>query len=119
MSDILEKQRVLPTGFEDLLPFVDRWAVDDTAARIKLRAEASMEDIQAFYDAMVGRADEAMSLIDTHSLHALPDDVGRLCRLVLALAQAAMAVEIHGQPRAPGTPYPNSIRLVRGTPPFG
>jgi len=112
-------ERVLPAGFEELLPYVDKWGQDTTNERIKARSESSMEEILAFYNTMVARADEAMSYIDKYPIDDLPEDVGRLSKLVLALAQAAMAVEVHGQPRGPGSPWPNKISLARGATPFG
>ncbi|MGD9812392.1 MAG: hypothetical protein AB7U35_13850 [Sphingobium sp.] len=111
--------RMLPGGFEELERFVDKWAVDTTAMRIDVRSTSTMSEIRDFYDAMVPRAAEAMALIDQNSLHDLPEDLATLCKLVLALAGAATAIEIHGEPTAPGSPYPSGIKLVRGTQPFG
>jgi len=111
--------RQLPEGFEELEPFVAYWAGDGTAQRMAARCEASMDDIQAFYDAMIARGEDAMQLVDQHPLHDLPPDIATLAKLLLALAQASIAVELHGQPRAPDVPYPNSMRMVRSTAPFG
>jgi hypothetical protein len=30
-----------------------------------------------------------------------------------------MAVEVHGQPQAPNTPFPHGIRVLSGVAPFG
>lgn len=112
-------QSALPEGFEALEQFLTSWCCDTSAERIKVRCESSMDDIRAFYDAMLDHADDALDLIETHPIGEMPDDVARLAKLVLGLAQASVAVELHGQPRAPDAPYPNSIRLVRSTAPFG
>lgn len=109
----------LPEGFEDLLPFVEKWAKETTEERMTVRAESSMEDIRDFYDTILPRADEAMTLIDQYPFDNLPADVACLCQLVLALGPCAMAVEVIGQPRVPRTPYPHGVELVRGTPPYG
>lgn len=119
MSVLEQQTTALPAGFEELEPFVEKWAVDDIPARVHVRSTSTMAEIRTFYDAIVPRTVEAMALIDQHPLASLPDDVARLCKLVLSLASAATAIEIHGQPTAPGSPYPNGIKLVRGTPPFG
>lgn len=110
---------LLPAGFEDLLPFVAYWAGDTTEQRMNARAGASMETIRAFYDAMTARAEEALQYVERFPLQQLPDDAARLFKLVLALGQAHIAVEIHGRPRAPGTPFPNSLRIARGMRPYG
>lgn len=109
---------VLPAGFEALAPFVAYWARDTTDARLAARCEASMADIQAFYDTMLPLAEPAIALIDTAPLHDLPPPLATLAKLVLALAQAAVAVEMHGQPCSPGTPWPNSVRVPGGPAPF-
>lgn len=110
---------LLPPGFEELIPYVDKWAKPTTMERFSSRAESSMDEIVDFYDAMVAKADEAMTLIDKYDLQNLPEDVGRLCQLVLALCQASVAVEIIGKPYPDGAPYPSGIAIAKGTPPFG
>ena len=110
--------RSLPPGFESLAPFVDYWACATTEARLRARCEARMEDIQAFYDAMLPLAEAALDCLDGAPLEALPDDLATLAQLVLSLAQAAVAVEMHGQPRSPGTPWPHSVRVPGSAAPF-
>ena len=78
-----------------------------------------MAAIRAFYNAATPRATEALEYCGEFPLHELPPDAATLFKLMLGLAQAAIAVEIHGQARAPGTPWPNTIVLERGTAPFG
>ncbi len=112
-------QQGLPRGFEALEPFVAQWCCDTSEKRMQVRCEADMGEIRSFYNSMLEHADEAFDLIERYPLGDMPEDVARLAKLLLGLAQASVAVEIHGQPRAPDTPYPNSIRLVRSTSPFG
>ncbi len=52
--------------------------------------------------------ENAIAHLDGFDLHALPAREATLALLVLALAQAAVAVEMHGAPVSPGTPYPNT-----------
>lgn len=110
---------LLPPGFAALAPFVADWALPTTNERLFVRASKPLAETRAFYDAMVDHADAAMTEIDRYPLDAMPEDVARLACLVLALAQASVAIEIHGAPRAPGTPWPNSIRLATGAYPLG
>ena len=83
------------------------------------RTASDMATIRAFYDAAAARAAEALEYCAQFPLHELPEDAANLFKLMLGLAQATIAVEIHGAPRAPGTPWPNSIVLERGAAPFG
>jgi len=108
----------LPAGFEDLAPLVDYWAGEDCQTRWDRRACAGMADIASFYDQMLPRAEAALTHIQAFPLDAMPAPEARLYRLVLSLAQAAMAVELHGQPRAPNSPYPHGIRIEIGPRPF-
>lgn len=108
----------LPVGFESLAPFARRWACDTLEQRLQVRSESTMEEIRAFYDTMLPLVEEAVASIDTDDLNDMPADKARLAKLVLALVQAAVAVEMHGQPTSPGTPYPNSIRVLQGLTPF-
>ena len=112
-------KRLLPPGFSDLEPFVAYWAGETTADRWRARCLASMDQIRTFYDAALVRGEEALTCLEAFPLDALPPEATRLLRLLLALSQAAMAVEIHGQPRAPGTPWPNSLVIERGAQPCG
>lgn len=109
----------LPAGFEELAPFVAYWVVPTSQERIARRSEASMHDIRQFYDAMMARGEELLAFFDRYPLDDLPADAATLYQLLLALAHAAMAVEVHRQPRAPNSPYPNGIRIVRTPQPFG
>jgi hypothetical protein len=109
----------LPDGFESLEPFVARWARDSFAERLHARCESDMDEIRAFYDAMLPLAPAAIARIDREPLASLSETTAVLARLVLALAQAAIAVEMHGAPRAPGTPYPNQLRVETALFPFG
>jgi hypothetical protein len=116
MSD---NSMLLPPGFEDMTRFVAVWAQKTSEARMHARCTSSMADIQIFYDAMTERAEDALSHIETFPIDALPEDSARLFCLVLALAQAHVAIEIHGAVCAPKTPYPHGIRIVRGLPLYG
>ena len=108
---------ILPAGFEDLLEFIPDWLGESADARWDIRARHGMAEIQYFYDKMLVRSEAILSHVDQHSLTALPGPTLRLYQLLLALAQAAMAVELHRMPRAPRSPYPHKIRILRGPQP--
>jgi len=110
---------LLPNGFEALEPFVAYWDVPSSEMRMRRRSEASMEDIKAFYDAMAPRGEQILQYLERFKMDALPEREARLFRLLLALAQAAMAVEMHGQPRVPFSPYPHAVTILKPPQPFG
>lgn len=109
----------LPAGFADLEGFVAVWAKPTVAERIAARCNAPMADIRAFYDAAQPRLDAVLAYLDGTTLGAMAPQDERLLQLALALVQAAVAVEIHGAAVRPGTPWPNSIRVIAGPVPFG
>jgi hypothetical protein len=109
----------LPAGFEDLERFVEEWCRPQTQQRHTCRETASMEDIRQFYDAMLAQAPAAIAFLDGKPFDRLADDELRLMYLLLALGHVAVAVEVHGQPRAPHTPYPHRVRLTQPPRHFG
>jgi len=109
----------LPVGFDSLERFVPQWAKDTTQERLEVRCSLEMDEIREFYDAMTARAEEALAYLEQFPVDSMPDSGRRLLALVLALAQAHVAVEIHKAARAPNTPWPNSIRIKRGLPLLG
>lgn len=110
---------ILPPEFADLEQFVPRWGGLTTDARMRARCSSDMPTIRLFYDAMTDRAEAIIAYLDQYTLDDLPPDAEPLLALLLALAQAHVAVEIHGQVRAPNTPWPNAIRIVKGLPVLG
>jgi hypothetical protein len=109
----------LPAGFEDLERFVEHWDVHTSHERWIRRSETSMEDIRAFYTAILARADDAVTYVERFPLHNLPEDAACLLRLLLSMTQAAMAVELHDTPRVPRSPFPHTIKIEAGVRPFG
>jgi len=109
----------LPAGFEDLAPFIDQWCLPETQQRHASRETASMEDTRGFYDAMLAKAPAAMAFLDGKPFDRLADDELRLMYLLLALGHVAVAVEVHGRPRAPHTPYPHRVRITQASRHFG
>lgn len=111
-------EKTLPAEFADLLPFVN-WAVPTTEERIALRSTASMEELKAFYDSVTPRGDAALTYCEQFDLWDLPADAATLLSLVLMLAQVSVAIEIHGRPRAPLSPFPHGVRIVENVQPLG
>jgi hypothetical protein len=109
---------ILPEGFEDLLEFLPDWLGETADARWDIRARKSMAEIQRFYDVMLARSEAILAHVEQFPLTALPPPSLRLFQLQLALAQAAMAVELHRMPRVPRSPFPHRIRIIRGAQPI-
>jgi hypothetical protein len=118
MSAIAADSR-LPEGFDSLEKHVSKWAGYSTQERWNTRSSSSMQQIQAFYDDMLPHAERALAYLDTQSLSSLSSEADRLLRLLLSLSSCSMAVELHHQPRAPHSPFPHGVRVLRGGHPHG
>ena len=87
----------LPEQFKDLEQWM-AWSLETEGERSDHRQASAMEDITAFYEAMLARMDEVLPYLEQFSLEELPDDAKRLFYLTLSLAEVAPAVEQFGQP---------------------
>jgi hypothetical protein len=87
----------LPEQFHDLEKWL-AWSLETEGERSDQRQASTMEDITAFYGAMLARMEEVLPYLERFSLEELPDDAKRLFYLTLSLAEVAPAVEQFGQP---------------------
>jgi len=94
---------LLPAEFSDLERFAKDWCLATEPERYAKRLASTMDEMQAFYDAVFPRAEEAIVYCDKFPLHDLPDDVHRLLLLLYSLILVSFAVEIWRQPRIPDT----------------
>ena len=85
-------ESVLPAEFEDLAPFVD-WALESERARTERKVAASMDDIRAFYDAVIPRLDAMIDHLEGFSGGDMPAPERRLFHMSLSLIELAGLVE--------------------------
>ncbi|MET0701149.1 MAG: hypothetical protein ABWY93_15955 [Mycobacterium sp.] len=91
---------VLPVEFADLEAFSE-WCLRSERERYAKRLSSSMVDLQAFYDAVTARAEEALSYCDKFPLADLPEDVLNLMHLLYSMITVSFAVECWKQPFVP------------------
>ena len=94
---------LLPEQFAELEPFVDMWSLASESERYAQRLGSTMDEMQTFYDAIVPRADEAMTYLEQFPLDALPDEALALLHLLYSMIQVSFPVEVWRQPRVPDT----------------
>ncbi len=92
---------MLPTEFSDLEPFAPTWCLGSEGERYATRLASSMEDMQAFYDAIVPRAKEAMAYLDGFPLEDLTDEQINLLHLLYSMTMVSFPIEVWRQPRVP------------------
>jgi hypothetical protein len=96
-------ETLLPPAFSDLEPFATKWCLATEDERYRERLSSSMDELQAFYDAVTSRADEAMTYCDTFPLDDLPADAKNLLHLLYSMVMVSFPVEAFGQPHIPDT----------------
>ena len=93
----------LPAEFADLEPFAAKWSLPTEHERYATRLSSSMEEMQAFYDAIFPRVEEAIAYCDKCPLDNMPDDAVNLLRLIYSFIIVSFAVELWRQPYVPDT----------------
>jgi hypothetical protein len=96
-------ESLLPPEFADLEPWVRDWCLDSEPERYAKRLSSTMDEIQAFYDAVFPRAEAAIAYLEKLPLDDLPEDAFRLLKLLYSLILMSFAVEIWKQPYIPDT----------------
>ncbi|MFV2175250.1 hypothetical protein ACFHW2_29535 [Actinomadura sp. LOL_016] len=92
---------LLPAEFADLEPFAEKWCLPTEHQRYTARLASTMAEMQAFYDAAVPRAEDAMAYLEALPFDALPADATNLLHLLYSMIQVSFPVEVWRQPRVP------------------
>jgi hypothetical protein len=96
-------ETMLPAEFSDLEPFAATWCLATERERFAQRLAASMDEMQAFYDASTARYEDAMAYCDKFPLDDMPEDVKNLMHLLYSMIMVSFPVECWGQGRVPDT----------------
>ena len=84
----------LPEAFEDLAPWLD-WALEPERARTAKKVASSMEELRAFYDAVMPRMEEIIAYLDSIPSDDRPAPAHRLYLLTLSLIEVSNLVELY------------------------
>ena len=87
-------EAALPEAFEDLAPWLD-WALEPERARTEKKVASSMDELRAFYDAVMPRMEEIIAHLDDVAGDDRPAPAHRLYLLTLSLVEVANLVEIY------------------------
>ena len=101
----------LPAEFADLERFSD-WILPTEPERYDKRLASTMPEMQAVYDAIFPRLEEALEYLDQFPVDDLPDDARNLFHLLQSLVMVSFPVEVWKQPRVPdsGAAYLDLVR---------
>ncbi|MBY8862833.1 hypothetical protein K7711_40630 [Nocardia sp. CA2R105] len=92
---------VLPEAFRDLEPYVGEWAKPTRQERYDTRLASTIEQLDAFYDAIAPHAEAAIEHLNTFDLNELPEAETRLLWLMYSLVMVSYPVNVFKQPRIP------------------
>jgi len=94
-------KRLLPDEFSDLEPFAADWVLQTERERFAKRLASSMEQMQAFYDAVFPRGQAAIEYLNQFDLQQFPERAQNLLCLLYSLVMVSYPVEVWKQPHVP------------------
>src|SRR5688572_336765 len=92
---------LLPSQFSDLEPYAAKWCLPTERQRFAMRMASTMDEMQAFYDAFVPRAEAAIAYCEKFPLDDMPEDAQRLLQLLYSLVMVSFPIEAWRQPHIP------------------
>lgn len=90
----------LPAEFADLTP-LSEWVLPTERERYGKRIATSMDGLQAFYNALFPRMEDAVAYLAQVPYDDMPDDAANLLWMCCSLVTVSFAVEAWRQPRVP------------------
>lgn len=84
----------LPEDFVDLEAFVAEWALDCEQARFHKLHTVSLENLRAFYDAMLPRLPAILGYLKRHKLGAMPADARTLFDLAMTFVETSHPIDL-------------------------
>jgi len=94
-------EAMLPSEFSDLEPFATTWCLASEAERFAQRLVVPMDQMQAFYDAITARYEDAMAYCDKFAIDDMPEDATNLMHMLYSMIMVSFPVECWKQPRVP------------------
>ena len=91
---------IFPTDFADLEPYAE-WALPTERARYEKRLGSTMDELQAFYDAVFPRLESATDYLKGVQLEGISEENARLLWLFCSLVTVSFPVEVWRQARVP------------------
>ena len=108
----MAEHALLPARFAALETLAKEWALAAADDRLSKRMRSSMAEVETFYRTMLPQLEAALLYLDEFEFGQLPGPERRLHWLTLAMAEAALAVEIYGTPTLPMAPELSRFRVA-------
>lgn len=91
---------LLPNGYEELSPFISKWALETEVERFRARLASDLTEIRVFYDAIFPHMDAIMVFLADYpasEFRDLPKPVENLYRLALAYMEVSHPIDLRWQ----------------------
>ena len=82
----------IPASFAAMDPYLEKWALDTYAGRVKARLSASMEELNDLYHAVFPHMEEVIETLSPYPLEEIPEELKPYGHLVLTVAAYDLAV---------------------------
>jgi hypothetical protein len=92
---------LFPAQFADLEAIAGPWAIASANERYMKRLASSINEMQAFYDAVFPRASDILAYCNDFDINDPPGQVKSLMNVLYSLIAVSFAVEVWKQPRVP------------------
>lgn len=98
----MSAKHALPTEFQDLECFSEKWALATEVERNKQRRGSTMEELNEYYEAILPRMDAIITYLNEYPFEQMPEDAKRLLYMGLSLMEISPAIELLGEPDESG-----------------
>ena len=88
----------LPKQFSSLQPFAEEWSLATREERYHKRTSTSMDDIKAFYDAVLPQLDTMVEHLNQHPIKDLAPEQKNLLRMAFSAIEISRSVEVWNAP---------------------
>jgi hypothetical protein len=85
--------KILPSGFEKLERFVEKWALPDDIVRVQVRESSSQDELKDFYNVAKGEIDKIIIHLKNFTMDNMPTETVSLYRLALSFMEVGFLLE--------------------------
>ncbi len=103
---------LLPSEFSDLEPYAADWVIATEAERNAFRIQRTMDELDAFHNAVFPRLDDLCEYIDQFPLDAMPAPAARLLRLGQMVMEIMPATMVYREPDVPNSVPPEEMHII-------
>jgi hypothetical protein len=84
-----------PKGFEQFAPLAPEWILNDNLERQRKRANSTLAQVKAFYDAVFPHMDRVLAYLNTRPMDNLSDADRTLYRLTATWMEISHPIDLH------------------------